>query len=739
MRGSTHVPFTSLVWRLGLAAALCCWAIELAGPISKTTLPAYASGAPTSGTILIDPGSIRRTLPNTFFGINYSAYYEPAEGSRASARALAQTPIRVVRFPGGSPADSYDWQDPQTYGTSHTSPLRLWTWARSFGATHILFQTNFRGNIPNPPGRSYAANSPQNAAAWVQYDQRLHIPAAMEVGNEEDWHLLHRADDPAYQTYIDGFNAQARAMHQVDPHLAVLGPVGMNVWYWLNLDGLKMFLRGAGNRYGSGQVGGITLHFYDGSDWNNAMRSPQWWLSPHGPWAAIENIVRAYDTRRLPVYITEWNLGNRDQHNTFTPTLGHALAVADMIGAFAVSGVAGQDYFTIHRSDGWGLLYGAHDARPADSPMPTYYAMALWDHMGRRVLASQQTDDAASVLSSYATSGKSGSIRVLLVNKRPTAHHVVIELQRRSPAGHRLHIYRLSGAAGSVSDLDAIYDGVRMPSPQHRLPGPINGGVVHGNRLTYTIAPYSAVVLDLAGTTPAPRLRWPALPAPVAVPPLKVTVSGAVGARALRAGQTQAIGATVASTGAVGSVIVDMEVYDSQGARVCQKDQTVSLSGVPVTVSGSCSLSSTAWSGTYHLKVGVFGANWTPLYAWNDNAATFAVDGVAWPKVRVAGTVQPSSVSAGDQVTLAADISTQDAPLTNALVDFKLYEGSKKVWQTAQTSVSVPEGASRSVSVAWTVPMSATTGSYVLKVGVFGATWKPLYAWNDAAASFIVK
>src|SRR5947209_7797698 len=94
--------------------------------------------------VIVNPARITRKIPSTFFGINYVGFWEPAEGSRAAARALEQTPIRTVRFPGGAPGDWYDWQEPYYSHNSRTSPMQLWRWARLFGATRVLFQTNYQ-------------------------------------------------------------------------------------------------------------------------------------------------------------------------------------------------------------------------------------------------------------------------------------------------------------------------------------------------------------------------------------------------------------------------------------------------------------------------------------------------------------------------------------------------------------------------------------------------------------------
>jgi hypothetical protein len=456
-----------------------------------------SSAAPAIDEVVVEPEITVRRLAPSFFGINYVAFWDQAQGSAASARALAQTAIRNVRFPGGAPADWYDWQDPYYKSWSSTSPLKLWHWARSFGANHLVFGTDFQAHLPNPPGRTYSANSAQNAAAWVRYVLGAGIDADMEVGNEEDLTTLHVNDDPAYDPYIRAFNAQADAMHRANPRVRVLGPVGTNEWYWWALDGLAMFLKGTGDRVGTGAVDGVSLHFYKGNNWDNARSVAQYWLSSTGPWAAIRSAIRHGDTRSLPVYITEWNLGGSQSHDAFVPTVGHALAVADMIGAFALSGVAGEDYFDLHAGQSWGLLYGKNESRRLDSPTPTYYAMALWRNMGTRVVPLRQTADPSTSLSAYATSRSDGSVQLLLINKQPTPQTIHVAVKGTTFAGRRLRVFSLQAATG-VDGLEARYDGVLMPSPQSGLPGPRDLGTVHGKTVSYVAPAYSANVLDLS-------------------------------------------------------------------------------------------------------------------------------------------------------------------------------------------------------------------------------------------------
>ncbi len=453
-------------------------------------------------TISVNAGAVTRVIPSNFFGINYVGFWDSAQGSQASAKALEQTPIRSVRFAGGDPGDWYDWQEPYYPTTtlsrsswSSTSPIQLANWAAQFGATP-LFQTNYQGHLPNPPGRSYAVNSPQNQAAWVTYDQAHGIDASMEVGNEEDIRMT-TYQDRDFQPYITAFNAQASAMHAVDPGVQVYGPAATNEYYWWTLDSLGMFLKQTGNKAGTGEVDGVSLHYYRGSGWNDTKGAAETWSCSRCDWPFITQEIAANDTRHLPVDISEWNLGDSNTGTGFNQTVGHALVYADMIGAFAQSGVAEEDYFDLHGAGAYGLLYGPGEARPVDTPTPTYYATALWGHMGATVLPLTQSDDPSTTVSAYATRKSDSSVQVLAINKTGSPQPLRIKYTGFSPIGGTLSTYAMASTSDENS-LDVDYDGQLDPSAQAPLPGAISTTSVTGNAVSVMLAPYSATVVDVS-------------------------------------------------------------------------------------------------------------------------------------------------------------------------------------------------------------------------------------------------
>ena len=74
-------------------------------------------------TITVDYNTVVRTLAADFHGVNYVAFWDNSQGSTGSREALRRAGgVKLVRFPGGAPADWYDWANPLADGWSSTSP-----------------------------------------------------------------------------------------------------------------------------------------------------------------------------------------------------------------------------------------------------------------------------------------------------------------------------------------------------------------------------------------------------------------------------------------------------------------------------------------------------------------------------------------------------------------------------------------------------------------------------------------
>ena len=96
---------------------------------------------------------------------------------------------------------------------------------------------------------------------------------------------------------------------------------------------------------------------------------------------------------------------------------------------------------------------------------------------------------------------------------------------------------------------------------------------------------------------------------------------------ALSKGQTVRLDALVQSSAAAGNMIVDLEVYNAAGAKVGQtfyQGQNFAA-GQSLQYAWMYQLPTTAATGKYTFKVGVFTPGWTSFVYWNNAAATFAL------------------------------------------------------------------------------------------------------------------
>jgi hypothetical protein len=473
---------------------------QSAGFICLAALLLCACGpraAPGEQRLLVDYRTPISRIHHPFWGVNYVAFWDPIAGSAASQRALRNAGVQLLRFPGGEPTNWLDWSKPAAppYWT-RTSSDALAEYARGVGA-RLMLQTNPTRNAISDAGELNDPD-PAGAAAWVAYASRNAIDAPYwEIGNEPDLKLARDWDREAMQWYIDAFNAQAAAMKEADPEILIFGPAGTNAYQWWGLHSLDMFLAQTGDRQGSGLVDGVSLHYYPVQgckEWADVRAAAQGWPQAM---AQIRAVIAAYDSRDLPVFISEANAAVGGLDCAINQTLAAALANADLLGAFRASGVQAVQLFgSIHAASGWGLLYGVGEERPAETPTPTYFILPIWTRSGDEVLAVTGLTDPANMLSAYASRHPDGGAQVVLINKSAIAITVRVAFDGYDPSGGRVQVYELRPATGAISDKEIIYNGALMPDvAAASLPPPAEEAVA-GAEHARQLPPFSLTLLD---------------------------------------------------------------------------------------------------------------------------------------------------------------------------------------------------------------------------------------------------
>ena len=165
-------------------AALLAAALTTGMP---STAPAAVAVPAATASVSVNTGSALATVPATAIGINGSVY-DAALTDAAVPGLLKSAGTNVIRFPGGTSSDTYDWRT----NTDVTSGQRQ---AVDFDhyAT-LLGQTGAQGMITVNYGTGDAAGANQSppesgaqlAADWVRYANVTHHYGIKywEIGNE---------------------------------------------------------------------------------------------------------------------------------------------------------------------------------------------------------------------------------------------------------------------------------------------------------------------------------------------------------------------------------------------------------------------------------------------------------------------------------------------------------------------------------------------------------------------------
>ena len=93
----------------------------------------------------------------------------------------------------------------------------------------------------------------------------------------------------------------------------------------------------------------------------------------------------------------------------------------------------------------------------------------------------------------------------------------------------------------------------------------------------------------------------------------------------------------------------------------------------------------------------------------------------------------------GPNQRVPIDVRVTGTVSVKVLVAIQVFHsGGQKVHEQVMDNQSFGPGESKPYSTFWTVPATAATGDYVVKVGVFTAGWGKMYDWNDEAGKFTV-
>jgi len=535
--------------------------------------------------------------------------------------------VTTLRFPGGSTSDDYHWQTGSTSDGAYVNPSNTFDAfmgvAHQAGAAPIL-TVNYGSNAAGNGG-----GDPNEAAAWVDYanNTKHYGIKYWEIGNEiygngeygASWEYdLHSDHSPsAYGANVAAF---ASAMKAKDPTIKV-GAVLTSPGDWpdgQSPDWNTAVLAACGTK-----IDFVIVHWYaqgPGSETDSGLLSSTGGLAAKV--AKVKALLSQYcgaNAAHVQIFVTETNSVSYNPGKQ-TVSLVNGLFAADDYMDWLENGVANVDWWDLHNGSlsgdnnsgdlygsanygDYGLLSNATAGEPAaDTPFAPYYGIQMLTKLGKPGDQMVTAASSQGLLAVHAVKQAGGKLALLLINKDPNNSVAAsISVSGFTPA-----------SASTVFSFGQSSSAITSAAGSA------------GSSFTQTVPPYSLTTVVLApsgsgGGTPPP----PPPPAPSA-PVWSVTATASPATVA--PGAASQISAVVKdSGGAYANAVVDLEVYNSSGAKVGQQY----FSGQNFSAGASQTY---AWrwtappaTGAYHVAAGVFSANWSSNLYWNPSAAPITI------------------------------------------------------------------------------------------------------------------
>jgi alpha-N-arabinofuranosidase len=469
--------------------------------------------APPPGVVnvQVDPNRRLRRVDPRLFGVN-AAVWDAAFYSPNTTSLLKEVGNNVLRFPGGSLSDVYHW-------STNTSEGETFEWATNFDEfAEIAVSTRATVFIT----ANYGTGTPQEAAEWVRYSNKIkrYNFKYWEIGNENygAWEADNndRPHDPV--TYATRFRDYYRQMKAVDPSIKIGAVIARGE------DSEVIYTDHPVTNPRTGVVHhgwtpvmlttlrnlGVTPDFviYHRYEQAPGGESDLFLLTSAASWpsdaANIRQMVDDYlgsNGSRVELICTE-NNSVYSNPGKQTTSLVNGLFFADSIGNIMQTEFKAMVWWDLRNGReagnnnspslyGWrrygdyGIVNEVDPAGPADR-YPTFYVYKLLGQFARGGETVVQAQSDYSGLGVYAVRGSGGSLKLLLINKHPSASLNASVTIPGLKKGVKARVY----SYGIPQD-EAARTGEGSADVQH------SKFVTSSSTLTYSPAPYSATVIDV--------------------------------------------------------------------------------------------------------------------------------------------------------------------------------------------------------------------------------------------------
>jgi hypothetical protein len=464
----------SMTIRSALISAL--GAIALAGSMlmapgdgaGGTAAAAEAAAAAAGSTVNVTVNAAEGlgAIPSTAYGLN-TAVWDSQMNTTQTQGLLRAAGVDMLRYPGGSYGDAYNWQNNTVQGgyvAPGTDFDQFMGTAQAIGAQPILIA-------------NYGTGTPQEAAAWVQYANvtKGYGVKYWEIGNEQygdgiygaNWEANNYSDkSPAhYATELLQF---ASAMKAVDPSIKI-GAVLTLPGNWPD----SVVASGASGDWNQ-QVLSIAgsaidfaiVHFYPPSSLGASVVNAPDQLG--GELAQLRQEINQYAGAHGPgiqVAMTETD------GNNFMDTQPGALYGADTYMTSLENGVFTVDYWDLRNGataistapDGAtdygdegvlssGGCVGSTCEPPMSTPFPSYYAISMLSKLGLPgdTMVNAGTDQ--QLVTAHAVRNANGDLSVMLINKDPVnSYQVNLDYAGFTPAAGAPTVYSYGDEASGIT------------------------------------------------------------------------------------------------------------------------------------------------------------------------------------------------------------------------------------------------------------------------------------------------
>lgn len=514
-----------------------------------------AAPAPSLVHLSADAGHTVRTVDGRWFGLN-TAVWDSYFDTPATSNSLKELGTFLLRFPGGSLSDQYNW-------AADTTLTNTWQWGTSF--------TNFMHIATNVGAQAiitvnYGTGTSNEAAAWVRFANITNHCGFKywEVGNEcyGSWETDSNTYPHDPYTYAVRAAGYIQLMRAADPtiHIGVVGLVGED-------NGVNNYTNHPATNAITGQVHygwtpvllstlkklGVTPDFLidhrypeytSAGSVNSADSDPLVLQTATTSWAGDASDLRGQINgyfggagTNIELCVTE-NNADAGAEGRQSTSIVNALFLADTVSQLMLTEFNSYIWWDLRNGADYSgdfdpTLYGWRTNGDegillnSNTRYPTFYADKLLQYFAQPGDTVLNATSDYPLLSAYATRKADGALAMLVINKSVSSSFTAqIQLDNFSPAPAAL-----VRAYGIAQD-QATRTNSTVPGAQDIS---TNSFEVPGTSFSNVFPPYSLTLLTIA----------PAAPELLALPPtnsqFNLQIQGQTNARYILQGRTDLV------------------------------------------------------------------------------------------------------------------------------------------------------------------------------------------------------